>query len=195
MKKFFLAFLFIPFLLAGCGGSSSGGDTPIAHNINVLVDEVTITEGKEFQIPIEIIKKTIIVYHSNNEEIATISREGVITALKEGETSISITGGKNDHYLVFVTVLAETTKDALQIVMPKTQFTLELNDEFVLPLSVKLGNDEIKNATITYEYENEGIISITSLTVNALSVGTTKVVANATYSELEVSEIFTVTVY
>ena len=193
MKKLFLTLLFIPALLTGCGGNST--PTPVAeHCINVGINEVTLYEGDDFQIPIEVIKPAIIICRSNNEEIATVNHEGLINAISEGETSISISGGA-DRYLIFVTVLKETSKSSLSIDMPKKEFTLEVGDEYELPLKVKYGLEEIKEPRLSYEYEVEDIISIANLTISTLNVGYTKVVVTASYDDLEISEIFTVTVY
>ena len=60
---------------------------------------------------------------------------------------------------------------------------------------VKYGNQIVHNYTISYLYENEGIVSISNLVMTALSAGTTRVVATATYIDFEVSESFIVTVY
>ena len=194
MKRLFLALLSLPCLLLGGCNKSSGGEKEIEHSINVPINEVSLVEGHQFTIPIEIIKQTIVVCRSNDEEIATVTREGVITAIKEGETSISISGGQ-DHFIVFVTVFAESASDSLQIVMPKYDFTVQKGDTYTLPISVRYGNEEIDEAQLTYEYEVDNIISISSLTLTALNEGTTKCVVTASYDELEVSEIFTVTVY
>ena len=195
MKRFLLSLLLIPFLLGGCNQNPSSGETEQEqHSINVPINEVSLTEGQQFEIPIEIITPTSIIYRSNDEEIATVSRQGVITAIKEGETTISITGGK-DRFLLFVTVLADMAKSSLQIVMPKTNFILAKDDEYVLPLTVKYAGEEVENPVLSYEYENEGIVTISSLTVTALNVGTTKCVVTATFEELEISEMLSITVY
>lgn len=194
MKRFFLAISLIPFLLSGCGGSSDSSEPVVEHSINVPINDVSLVEGSQFEIPIEIIKKTIVICKSNNEEIVTVSRDGVITALKEGETTISVSGGQ-DHFIVFVTVLPDTAKSSLQIVMPKNEFTLEIGDEYVLPLTVKYGNEVVNNPLLSYTYEVENIVSISSLIMTAKNEGTTKCVVTASLDELEVSESFTVTVY
>ena len=195
MKRLFLTLLFIPSLLTGCGCSQDPVVPPaVEHYINVPTNTVTLTEGNEFTIPIEVIKPTIITCRSNDEEIATVTHEGLITAIKEGETTITISGGQ-DRFIVFVTVLAEPTKSSLSIVMPKKEFTLKVDDEFELPLTVKYGAEEVKEPVLTYVYEVEDIVSITDLTVTALAEGTTKVVVTASYDDLEVKEIFTITVY
>ena len=193
MKKLFLSLLFIPALLTGCGENST--PAPVAeHCINVGINEVTLYEGDDFQIPIEVIKPAIIICRSNNEEIATVNHEGLINAISAGETSISISGGA-DRYLIFVTVIKETSKSSLSINMPKNEFTLEVGDEYELPLKVKYGLEEIEEPRLSYEYEVEDIISISNLTISAINAGTTKVVVTASYDDLEISEIFTVTVY
>lgn len=194
MKKLFLSLLLIPFLLTGCGGSNSSGHKNTEPSINVGINQVSLVEGDQFEIPIEVFKPSIIVCRSNNEEIATVTHEGIITAIKEGETSISISGGQ-DRFIVFVTVLADTARNSLSIVMPKDEYTLKVDDEYKLPLTVKYGASTVSEPTISFEYEVEDIISISGLTVTALSEGTTKVVVTASYNQLEVSEIFTVTVY
>lgn len=195
MKKLLLAILFFPFLLGGCNQQGgSGGNTPVEHSINVPINEVSLVEGEQFEIPIEIIKKTIIICRSNDENIVTITHDGIITAIKEGETTISISGGQ-DNFIVFVTVLPNTAKDSLQIVMPKYDFTMQVNDTFLLPLTVKYGNEVISNPSLTYVFENEGIVSIENMTMSALAKGATKCVVTASYLDLEVSEIFNITVY
>lgn len=195
MKRFLLSLLLIPFLLGGCNQNS--GTTPKKeeeHSINVPINEVSLVEGSEFQIPVEILQQTSIIYRSNNEEIATVSRSGLITAIKEGETTISITGGI-DRFILFVNVLADTAKSSLSIEMPKNSFTLAKDDQYVLPLVVKYGSDEVKEPVLSYRYGTEGIVSISSLTVSALKIGTTICVVTASYNKLEVSEIFSITVY
>lgn len=194
MKKLIFAILFIFCLLIGSSVQSSNVTPPEEHSIDVTTNEIYLTEGEQYAIPIEIIKQTVVVCRSNDEEIATITREGVITAIKEGETTISISGGQ-DHFIIFVTVLPETAKDSLQIVMPKHNFTLKKEETFVLPLTVKFGNQNIENPTLQYVYETEGIVSISSLTITAIKEGTTKCVVTASYNDLEISDVFTVTVY
>ena len=197
MKKLFLAILTLPLLLTGCVQSttpSDSGDTEVEHYINVPINDVSMVEGEQYQIPIEILKKTIIVCRSNNEDIVTVTHSGLITAVKEGETTITVSGGQ-DHFIVFVTVSQKTAEDSLQIVMPKYEYTMKSGDTFNLPLSVKYGDVVVNNYTLSYEYEIDGVVSISNLTITASTVGITRCVVTATYLNLEASEIFTITVY
>lgn len=198
MKKIFLALMLVPLLLVGCNKNkeeSQEANVPVEQYINVPVNELVLMEEETYQINTEIIKLgTIVFYSSDDEEVVSISDDGMVTALKAGETTINIRGGK-DIYVIFITVTPYQAKDSLQIVLQKESFTLEAGDEYVLPLTVKFGNEVIDNPTISYSYENEGIVSIAGINVRALLAGTTKCVATATYENKEVSKSFTITVY
>ena len=197
MRKALLPLLAIPFILLGCnkqGGGSKPVPTPEQY-INVAVTQVTLEEEETYQIVTEVlVENTIVFYSTNNKNVATVTDEGLVTAVAAGETMINIRGGK-DYYSVFVTVMPYQAKDSVQIVLTKKSYTLSVDDEFVLPLVVKYGNDAIEDYEISYLYENNGIVSIDGVNMTALSAGTTRVVATATYNNQSASESFTVTVY
>lgn len=193
MKRLFFLTLLVPFILGGCNKSNQTSEQE--QYINVQVNELTLEEEEQYQIVTDIIKKgTIVFYSSSNEEVASVTDEGLITAHQQGNAIINVRGGK-DTYSIFVTVVPFQAKDSLQIVLLKEEFTLAVNDEYLLPLTVKYGNEEIKDPTLTYIYETEGIVSINSLLVTALSVGETRCVVTASYQQKEVSKSFKVTVY
>lgn len=197
MKKLLLALFTLPFILLGCNKTSGGhkpAPTPEQY-INVAVSQVTLEELETYQIETEIlVANTIVFYSSNNNNVATVTDDGLVTAVAPGETSINIRGGK-DYYSVFITVTTYQAKDSLQITLSKKSFALEVDDTFVLPLSVKFGNEVVNDYTISYLYENDGIVSIADKVMTALAIGTTRVVATATYNNQTASESFTVTVY
>lgn len=197
MKKLLLALFTLPFILLGCnkqGGGHKPAPTPEQY-INVAVSQVTLEELETYQIETEVlVENTIVFYSSNNSDVATVTEEGLVTAIAPGETSINVRGGR-DYFSVFITVTTYQAKDSLQVTISKKNFALEVNDTFVLPLAVKYGNFVVNNYEISYLYENDGIVSIENNIMTALSVGTTKVVATATYNDQTASESFTVTVY
>lgn len=197
MKKLLLALFTLPFILLGCnkqGGGHKPTPTPEQY-INVAVSQVTLEELETYQIETEVlVENTIVFYSSNNSGVATVTEEGLVTAVAPGETSINVRGGR-DYFSVFITVTTYQAKDSLQVTISKKNFALEVNDTFVLPLAVKYGNFVVHNYEISYLYENNGIVSIENNIMTALSVGTTKVVATATYNDQTASESFIVTVY
>ena len=194
MKKILLFMLLIPFALCGCKKSGSSSSEP-EHYINVPTSEVSLEVEETYQLDVEIIKKgTIVFYSSANEDIATVTDEGLITAINEGETTISVRGGQ-DVYTVFVNVIPYQAKDSLQIVLEKEEFVIEVNDEYILPLTVKYGNEIIENPSLSYTYENEGVVSIVGNVVTGLKEGETRCVVTASYEQKEVSKSFKITVY
>ena len=204
MKKFILPVLLFPLLVGGCtlfkkksNEESQEQNEQVVeedHYIDVKDSEVSLIIGEQYQIEITQLKKTIILCQSSNDNVATVTQSGLVTALAQGETSITITGGK-DRFIVFVSVLPDEAKDSLQIVMVKSSFTIEMGDEFTLPFVVKYGNQIVENPTFIYEYETTGIVSISGLNVTTLSAGTTRCVATASYNELSTSSSFAITVY
>ena len=204
MKKFILPVLLFPLLVGGCTlFKKKSNEEPQEQNeqvveedhyIDVKDSEVSLIIGEQYQIEITQLKKTIILCQSSNDNVATVTQSGLVTAVAQGETSISITGGK-DRFIVFVSVLPDEAKDSLQIVMVKSSFIIEMGDEFTLPFVVKYGNQIVENPTFIYEYETTGIVSISGLNVTTLSAGTTRCVATASYNELSTSSSFTITVY
>ena len=198
MRKVLLPLLAIPFILLGCNNNQGGGHKPAPtpeQYINVEVNQITLEVEETYQINTEIlVENTIVFYSSNNKSVATVTEDGLVTAVAAGETSINIRGGK-DYYSVFVTVTPYQAKDVIQITLTKRSYTLSVDDEFILPLQVKFGNDVISDYSISYLFENNNIVSISNLVMRALAVGTTKVVATATYNNQEANESFVVTVY
>ena len=194
MKKIFLALLVMPFIL-GCQNNKQQSNVPQEQYIHVDVEDLSLMEDDTYQIRTNIIRSgTIVFYSSANENIATVSDSGLITAIKQGETTITVRGGK-DTYSIFLEVLPYQAHDTLQIVMEKDSYTLAVNDEYLLPLEVRLGNEVIKNAELIFAFETENIVSIHNLTITALNVGTTKCLVTASYQQEEVSKGFNITVY
>ena len=190
MKKLLITLLLFPLMLGGCKKKTTDSE----HYIEVAESEITLKVGEQHQIQINELKKTIVLYQSNNDGIASVSDEGVITGVAQGETSISVTGGK-DRFVIFVSVIPDEAHDSLQIVMVKNSFTIALDDSFVLPFTVKLGNQVIENPTYSYTYETPNIVSINGLNVSPLAAGTTKCVVNASYNDMSTSAAFTITIY
>ena len=204
MKKLFLSALLLPLILGGCSlfkketnNNEQEQEQQVVeedHYIDVSVTELSLEIGEQYQIQITQLKKTIVLCQSNDDNIATVTQNGLVTAVAAGETTITISGGQ-DRFVVFITVLPPEAKDSLQIVMVKSSFTVSLDDEYVLPFTVKLGNEVIANPALSYTYEITGIVSITGLNVTPLAAGTTKCVVSASYNQQSTSSSFTITVY
>ena len=197
MKKILLSLFLLPFLLGACNNKkgNTSSVTPSEHAIRIDISEVTLMEDDTYQLETTILKPgTIVFYSSVDENVATVSDDGLITAVHAGSTFITVIGGKYTIN-IYVEVKPYDSHDSLQIVLDKDSFTLAVNDTFNLPISVKLGNEIINDALISYTIGNPQVVSISNNVVTALSAGTTKCVATASYLEEEVSKGFNITVY
>ena len=198
MKKLiFLTLLLTPFLLTGCNNNKqeTSKESQVSDEyIKVLTEEINIMEEDSYQIQVEILRKgTIVFYSTSNEDIATVSDDGLVKGVSTGEAMITVRGGKNS-YVIPIFVSAYQAKDSLQIVLDKDSFTIAKDDEYVLPLITKVGNEPV-NAELSFDIEDNTIISINDKIVKGLKAGMTKCLVTATYFEEEVSKSFTVTVY
>ena len=198
MKKLiFLTLLLTPFLLTGCNNNKqeTSQESQVSDEyIKVLTEEINIMEEDSYQIQVEILRKgTIVFYSTSNEDIATVSDDGLVKGVSTGEAMITVRGGKNS-YVIPVFFFFYQAKDSLQIVLDKDSFTIAKDDEYVLPLITKVGNEPV-NAELSFDIEDNTIISINDKIVKGLKAGTTKCLVTATYFEEEVSKSFTVTVY
>ena len=194
MKKLFVTLLIVPFLF-GCKNKKNNV-VPAEQYIKVSVEELSLMEDDTYQINTEIVKSgTIVFYSSADESIATVSESGLISAIKQGETSITIRGGK-DTYTIFLEVLPYQAKDSLQIVLPKDSYVLAVNDTYTLPLEIKVGNAPVNDVVPSFSFENENIASIDEdFLITAKAIGSTKCLIAASYQQQVVNKSFTVIVY
>ena len=122
-----------------------------------------------------------------------MNETGLISTVDLGTTNVIVRGGR-DTFIIPVEVCRVEPVDSLQIVLPRENFYIDVDDEFILPISTKLGN-ELVEATYAYEIEDETCISIDKNIVKGLKSGSSKVVATAKYNNEEVRKGFVVTVY
>lgn len=196
MKRLLPLLLILPSCLVGCNNVDSE-TTVTSHEdyINVSTREVSVMEGKTFQIEVEILKpRTIVFYSSSDTSVATVDENGLITGIKEGQTTITVRGGR-DSIAIDVVVTPYQAEEVLQITLVKTSFTLQVGDVFTLPFVVRKGNAIIEDASFSYEVGNPSIVSFAGKEATALSVGTSKCVATASKDGEKASIGFTIAVY
>lgn len=196
MKRLLPLLLILPSCLVGCNNTNSE-TTVTSHEdyINVSTREVSVMEGKTFQIEVEILKpRTIVFYSSSDTSVATVDENGLITGIKEGQTTIIVRGGR-DSIAIDVVVTPYQAEEVLQITLVKTSFTLQVGDVFTLPFVVRKGNTIIEDASFSYEVGNPSIVSFAGKEATALSVGTSKCVATASKDGEKASIGFTIAVY
>lgn len=128
MKRPLLLCIALLFIFSSCGKDND--------YISLEKNGVTLYSGDEYTIKVS--SDTKVVYKSNDEYIATVSEVGVITAMKIGETFISLNNGTD-----------------------KKSFTVEVKPRYVLYEEFEFGTtkDIIISKQGTPDNENENSIS------------------------------------
>ena len=98
--------------LTGCNNSSQSGDIVIN-----VTNSISLKEGETYQINITVAgSEDIVIYRSDNHNVATVSSTGLVTALKEGIANITVTTNNYKEIITFTvskknTYLWYTIKD------------------------------------------------------------------------------------
>lgn len=115
-------------------------------------------------------------WQSNDTEIATVSNEGMVTAISEGLTSISATVSE---YSAEMLVTSENTIQSLMI--SPNKFTLPLHSTQKFTALAKYSDGSLSNVTASTRWENSDS-SVTSISeegvVYTLSTGSSEITAS-----------------
>ena len=182
MKKAykFLLFIFIFFTLVGCDLKNLNISKPIGIGdeipTSVIIDSnkiYKITVGETLQLQAKVIPDTApqdIVWSSNDNDLATVSDEGLVLAKSEGSVTIRATAeGKTDIFGSFFLVIEK------EIVLPETidisgPTSLYVNDIIRYECDVTPANATF---AAVWESENEEIFTVDqSGRVNGQGLGT-----------------------
>lgn len=177
-KTFFLAVCTLT--LTGCG-ESQVFESP---TIEITNNKISLVEGTTYQLEVVTSDtKMMVFYSSQNNAIATISESGLITAIAVGETVCYAQVGLNKAACAVSVTPYEPDPD-LRIDLAKTSFTLEKDDEFVLPITIRYGEEVVEEYTLTAEIADETIVSFSEGVFTGLAIGETDVLLTATYLDL-----------
>lgn len=85
MKKLFYGFiLFLAIFLVGCN------EEEIKPELDVALKEVSLIVNQEYKIKPIINTKDLVIFNSENEEIASVDDNGLVTAISGGEVNINV---------------------------------------------------------------------------------------------------------
>ncbi len=198
MKKIIYCF-FVTFLCLCClsackmGGetehlSSSSASETKESNISFVQNEIVLSVGESVQAEIEISKKNVFVFWSiSDEELATVSDDGVITALAVGQT-ICYAEFAGEKAMCLVKIVAEQAQPLLSISVPyDEEINLYVGDSLALKAKVKLGDSVLENVQVEYEIDSADILSIEDGRLRGVGVGTATVLISATHEGQTVS--------
>lgn len=187
------------FILLGClvfalilGGCKKDDEEVVLKSIKVNPTTVTLTVGNTQQITATAEPtgaKMTPVWSSNDVSIATVSDNGLITAVKAGNTTVQVKSG-NISASVSVTVETEAVPLTDLKVTPE-EITLKIDETETLDVTLVPTN--ATDITVTYESSNTGIATVSAAgEVKAVGVGSTVIKVKGGAIEKEVPVTVTV---
>ncbi len=135
----------------------------------------------------------IVTYVSNDETIATVDVNGIITGVKIGSAVIKAMTNTGKTALIAVTVLDNTMIATPYIKLSKTSVSLGVSDEYPL-LAELLYKGETVEGAFSWESDNESVATVENGIITAVGVGTAKLTVSAVYEGKTVTSIARVTV-
>lgn len=148
-------------------GSCKKENEPKAKIIEVTTVQISpktlsIVEGDSKRLtvtllPEEAIDKAVI-WNSSNEEIATVTEEGLVTAIKEGEVSIIATSNNNLTGTCKLVVSKKVIH--VQSISINETMTIMVDVDQVFNLDIKVLPENATNKKIIWTVSNKGLITI-----------------------------------
>ena len=119
-------------------------------------DEISILVGETHQA--RLATTEAVVWSVDNQEIATVSVDGVISGLKEGRTEVHATVGENVYSCL---VVVNTPQTYLSLMLDQTDIpALPVGSQVQINASMQVGG--IDNATLTWVSSDNSIVGILS---------------------------------
>lgn len=190
-------------MLAGCGQNNNENAAPQEGEemnqslVSLSTSVISISEEKTYQLTATIdesLNRYLVFWSTRDEEIATVSDSGLVTALKVGTTICEVQCGKY-FARCSITVTNYMPEDNLFVSFEKYEYNLNVDDEYVINPIVKLGDKTIADYSLTMEVGDSSILSTNNKTIKALKVGESDVLLTFTYQDYTAQSLIYVKVY
>ena len=142
-----------------------------------LPETLELAEGKTYTLLPTITPDnatgTTITWESSDQDIATVNKNGRVTAIKAGTTTITATtanGEKTATCKVTVTDITPTTIDVTGVTLDKTTISLEEGSETTLTATVAPA--DATNKTVTWKSSDTSVATVDNGKITAVNAGT-----------------------
>ena len=156
-----------------------------SKQIEFVKSEITLEVGETVKPEVVTAQKNVYVMYSvADETIATISDEGEIIALKEGQT-ICYAEFKGETAVCIVKVVKKQAKPMLSVSVPyeNNSVTLFVGDSIDLVSTARLGDTIVTADNVGYSVENSAIATVADGKLQGVSTGETTVTITVTSGE------------
>ncbi len=189
MKKILsciLAIVVCMFGFTSCSNSQDSGNSESNKTGNVSIEfvnpELELEVGESIKAEVTTSRKNAPVFWSiRDQSIASVSNNGVITALAVGETvCYAEFGGETAMCLIKVTERGAIPELSVTIPYYNNQVSLYVNGELNLQVGVKLGDGVAEGATLEYTVADPEVATVENGVLTGTAVGNTEITITAT---------------
>ena len=205
-SKRLLAIFPLVFVLFGCTifnknknktPDNSANSEPQKAMVELNTNSISLSEEKSYQLEARIdssLSKYLLFWSIENENIATIDDNGLVTAVSTGYTICVAQCGKYQARCV-VEVTPYVPNSSLSVSFEKTSFILNVNDTYTLNPIVKFGGSVVSEYSSSSQISNSAVVSYSNNTITALSVGECDILLTYSYLEYSIQQLLHVVVY
>lgn len=192
IKRFisFLCVVVVACFAASCkkGGSASesGNPEPTSEaTITLSVTQIELSLEETFKIEATVAesrKGSLVFWSVRDKDVAEVTDDGVVKGIGVGNTILYAQCGDYTA-LCAVTVLPYEAPEDLTIVLPKTEYSLNVGDKYELPLKARFGKDYADGVSFKFQTDGDAIVVVGRGSITANKQGSVKVLITATYVE------------
>lgn len=156
--------------------------TPIpATGVSVEEKRVSIPVGTKHEIKAFVLPDNAtnqkLTYMSSNKRIATVSKQGIVTAKRTGKLTILIRTHNKKRIKLLVTVTKALPVPVAEVALDRNSLSLTVGDTHTLAASVS--PSDAADKALTWSTENASIATVSNGIVTAKSAGETVIAATA----------------
>ena len=179
----------------GCKDNKDPSQEVSIDDVKLLLDqteaELFINETLQLEVRTEPKVTLTYEYTTEDEQVAVVSGEGLVTAVGVGETRITVSAGDFTKAYLRVTVSQEIEPVYL-IGFPVPEANMSVGSRFEMRAYVTYGGEKLENAALQYESSDDTVVSAENGVLDAKKEGAATI--SVTYAEGGVSAKFPVKV-
>lgn len=176
MKKLFkfLIAIFLGFSLASCASEDALNGVSLTKETLIL--EVGQTEKLEATVNIKELSDDVsVLWSSSDEEVATVTKDGLVTAVGVGTAKITVTASKGMNKKKDICTVKVIPKQVPMegVILDKLIANIDVGDELILTPSFIPA--DATNTKVTWSSSNEEVATVKNGVVKAIKVGHTTI--------------------
>lgn len=178
VKKLFLILTLIVVVMATSALClSCKREEQAAGEVQLSKTSITLEVGSEITLTATTTNGQTIIWSSKDLTVATVTEQGVVTAVKIGTTEIVATAG--DIYATCIlTVREPEIKEGLMLKLDKTSITLNVrtNNEAILTPTVTELGAQIEGIAVTWRSSDQTVATVSGGKITARNIGDCEII-------------------